>query len=244
MCAVLFDAPQAVLSLEIPRQLQLADVHVGENAPLLQSAQRWLDRGEGDVDSNSPFRIVHTWGRSGCGKTLLAQTLSQRAAAYLNASNTPADFAAAHSAAAVVVDDIDTYPDALAVAAFDVFNAVRLDPSKRWWSTSAVPPAQMTGVRADVSSRMAWGLVFEMRALNEADSVGVMQAQAASLGFELSADSAQYLLMRLERNLSRLAAHLASLNHYALALKKPVNPYLVQQWYAQVYVPQLQKSLL
>ena len=233
---------QAVLSLEIPNLPQLGDVQVGTNALLHQAAQAWIAK---DLEVASPFRIVLTWGSSGCGKSLLAQALANASGcALLYAGSTLADFEAAHTAMAVVVDDIDRYPDTLAVAAFDLFNHIRNTPSKRWWATASVPPAQMTALRADVSSRMAWGLVFEMLPLGDIDSLSVMQAQAARLGFELSADSAQYLLMRLERNLSRLAAHLASLNHYALALKKPVNPYLVQQWYAHVYVAQLQNSLL
>ena len=239
--------PQSVLSLEIPTQPTIASVHFGSNTALKQAAMAWLDFPNtvkpSDAIVPSPFRIVLIWGQAGCGKTLLAQALVNESneshesdASYLNRSSSVADFVAAHSAQAVVVDDIDTYNDTLATAAFDLFNHIRANPLKRWWATASVPPAQMLGLRADISSRMAWGLSLEILPLQDTDSVGVMQQQAARLGFDLGAESAQYLLLRLERNLSRLAAHLASLNHYALALKKPVTPYLVQQWYAQVYL--------
>jgi DnaA-homolog protein len=162
---------------------------------------------------------------------------------FLHPASPLCDFAAAMDApqlSAVVVDNIHALNHAQAVAAFNLYNHIRdaahgAAPPTRWWATSRVPPSHMTGVLPDLASRMAWGLVFELLPLADADSIAVLQAQAARLGFALSDEAAQYLLLRLERNLGVLAQHMDSLNRYALTLKKPVTAHLVQQWYATVY---------
>lgn len=232
---------QKVLALELPYVPSLNDVAIGHNAAVLNAAALWA----APVTGANTYTSVLTWGAQGTGKTLIAQALTQACdAAYLHPASTSHAFAHAHEARCVVVDDIDQFDDERATAAFDIFNRLRNLPEGRWWATSLQPPALMNQLRADLSSRMAWGLVFELLPLNDEDAGLVLQAQAQRLGFDLSHDTAHYLLLRLERNLSVLAQHLARLNHYALTLKKPVNNYLVQQWYTQVYLPNLQAELL
>jgi DnaA-homolog protein len=236
---------QAILTLDLPFKPLLADVRTGSNALTMFAAQAWCD--PETVELNA--RLVLCWGATGVGKTLLAQALCNSAAmtrtvCLLNPASTVADFEAAHSADAVVVDDVHALNAEQAKAAFNLYNHIRDTAHKRWWATSRVPPSHMSGVIPDLASRMAWGLVFELLPLADEDSIVVLQAQATRLGFVLSAETAQYLLLRLERNLGVLALHMGSLNHYALTLKKPVNNYLVQQWYATRYLPSLQNTLL
>jgi DnaA-homolog protein len=255
---------QAILSLDLPFKPLLADVREGSNGAALHAARRWCagvgaDAGSGAnalaaglsaATDSADTRFVLTWGAAGTGKTMLAQALCgemSRAASstvrFLHPASPLCDFAAAMDApqlSAVVVDNIHALNPAQAVAAFNLYNHIRdaahgAAPPTRWWATSRVPPSHMTGVLPDLASRMAWGLVFELLPLADADSIAVLQAQAARLGFALADEAAQYLLLRLERNLGVLAQHMDSLNRYALTLKKPVTAHLVQQWYATVY---------
>ncbi len=235
------NVPQRVLDLDLPYLPTLDDVHTGANAAALHAADAWLGSARQSQALDANQRCVLTWGGQGTGKTILAHALSRAASAtFLHPLSTTHDFSNAHTASCVVVDDIDAFDDARATAAFDIFNRLRNLPTGYWWATSSAPPARMTRLRADVSSRMGWGLVYELLPLNDDDSSAVLQSQAHRLGFDLNDETAQYLLLRLERNLSALEKHLASLNHYALSLKKPVNNHLVQQWYAHVYLPTLQ----
>ena len=233
---------QAILPLDLPFQPRLADVRTGSNALAIHAAQAWCAPATPDADT----RLVLCWGASGVGKTLLARALcnTHNAAYLLDPSKSVADFEAAMQADAVVIDDIHALNAEQAKAAFNLYNHIRDTPQKRWWATSRVPPSHMTGVIPDLASRMAWGLVLEMLPLADEDSITVLQAQAQRLGFALSTETAQYLLLRLERNLGALAQHMGSLNHYALTLKKPVNNHLVQQWYATRYLPSLQNTFL
>jgi DnaA-homolog protein len=244
---------QAILTLDLPFKPLLADVRTGSNALAMHAAQAWCDPATVELEA----RLVLCWGAAGVGKTLLAQALcnsaeTTRTVRLLNPTSTVADFEAAHNADAIVVDDVHALDAGQAEAAFNLYNHIRdTAPNnthgaahKRWWASSRVPPSHMTGVIPDLASRMAWGLVFELLPLADEDSIVVLQSQAARLGFELSAETAHYLLLRLERNLGALAQHMGSLNHYALTLKKPVNNYLVQQWYATRYLPSLQNTLL
>jgi DnaA family protein len=246
-CALQFKTMQSILTLDLPFKPLLADVRTGSNGGALHAANAWV----GELASDAPERFVLCWGSQGVGKTLLSHALTHSSPALrlspaLNLS--PADdvsaFEAALSADAVVLDDVHALNAEQAVAAFNLYNHIRATPHKRWWATSRVPPSHMTSVLPDLASRMAWGLVFELLPLSDTDSIHVLQAQAVRLGFELSSETAQYLLLRLERNLGALARHMGSLNHYALTLKKPVTNHLVQQWYATRYLPSLQRSMI
>ncbi len=232
---------QSILTLDLPFKPLLTDVCTGGNAAALHAARAWTT----SLSTDAPERFVLCWGAQGVGKTLLAHALANTAQAIrISSASTAAEFEVARSFDAVVLDDVHALNAEQAIAAFNLYNHIRDTPHKRWWATSRVPPSHMTGVLPDLASRMAWGLVFELLPLPDADSIAVLQAQAARLGFELNADTAHYLLLRLERNLGALAQHLGSLNHYALTLKKPVTSHLVQQWYANQYLPTLQTTLL
>lgn len=236
---------QSVLALNLPYLPTLSDVQIGANGAAIHAAKAWLEAALTHPPLEPNARCILSWGARGTGKSLIAKALSHAAnAAFLHPSSTEHDFSNAHAALCVVVDDIHAFDDARATAAFDVFNRLRESPHGYWWATSRVPPQLMVNLRADVSSRMAWGPVFELQPLDDAACAQVLQTQAQQLGFSLIEEAALYLLFRLERNLSDLAQHLASLNHYALSLKKPVSSHLIQQWYAQVYLPQLQTHLL
>jgi DnaA-homolog protein len=232
---------QSILSLDLPFKPVLTDVRSGNNGAALHAAQQWV----GQLPSDAPERLVLSWGAAGVGKSLLSQALYNSCAAeLLSPDAAPSAFEAAMSFDAVVVDDVHALSADQAIAAFNLYNHIRENPHKRWWATSRVPPSHMTNVLPDLASRMAWGLVFELLPLPDADSIAVLQAQATRLGFELSSETAQYLLLRLERNLGALAQHMGSLNRYALTLKKPVSNHLAQQWYATQYLPSLQSPLL
>ena len=232
---------QSILTLDLPFKPLLADVRTGSNGGALHAATAWV----GELGGDAPERFVLCWGAQGVGKTLLSYALTHSSTAIrLSPADDASAFEAAFSADAVVLDDVHALNAEQAVAAFNLYNHIRATPHKRWWATSRVPPSHMTSVLPDLASRMAWGLVFELLPLSDTDSIHVLQAQAARLGFELNSETAQYLLLRLERNLSALGQHLGSLNHYALTLKKPVTNHLVQQWYATRYVPSLQRSMI
>jgi DnaA-homolog protein len=230
---------QSILTLELPFKPVLADVRVGHNAPAMHAANAW----HSGAAVSSAERLVLCWGAAGTGKTWLCQALSSAHDCALLRPDSSADaFDDAFDAQAVVIDNVHALNAEQAIAAFNLYNHIRASPHKRWWATSRVPPNHMTGVLPDLASRLAWGLVFELLPLPDEDSVTVLQAQAARLGFDLSAETAQYLLVRLERNLGALAQHMSSLNRYALTLKKPISNHLVQQWYAALYLPALAKT--
>lgn len=261
MHATIHTSTQALLPLALPFKPLLHDVRAGLNTAALHAAQRWLTPPERlvcmDGSSQSALdtceRLVLCWGAQGVGKTLLSHALVNStpaagllpaglSAMYLSPASTLAEFESAAAHSAVVLDDVHALNPAQAVAAFNLYNHIRENSHQRWWATSRVPPSHMTSLLPDLASRMAWGLVFELLPLGDDDSVQVLQAQSLRLGFELSLEAAHYLLVRLERNLAVLVQHLASLNRYALTLKKPVTRHLVQQWHGTVYLPALHKN--
>jgi DnaA-homolog protein len=236
---------QAILSLEIPYQPQLCDIQIGSNAAAWHAVQQWAAAVQASHQGLLPSteRALLCWGGVGVGKSALALALENTTGALrLNETSAPRQFdAATHNRElhAVVIDNIDQLDEAQACAAFNLYNHSRATPHRFFWASSRVPPSHMTNLLPDLSSRLSWGLVYELFPLSDSDSIAVLQAQALRLGFVLGGDTAQYLLLRLERNLTVLVEHLSNLNQYALKLKKPVTSHLVQQWYTHVYIPAL-----
>jgi DnaA family protein len=89
------------------------------------------------------------------------------------------------------------------------------------------PPAQLA-LREDLRTRLAWGLVYQLKPLSDAEKVLHLRAQAARRGVPLSDEVIAYLLSRLPRDLSSLNAVLEALDRYSLATKRPVTLPLVR----------------
>ena len=65
-------------------------------------------------------------------------------------------------------------------------------------AAGAAAPTQLA-LRADVVSRLAWGLVYEVHALTDAEKAGALAERARARGFTLHADVSQYLLTHARR---------------------------------------------
>jgi DnaA family protein len=90
------------------------------------------------------------------------------------------------------------------------------------------PPAQLV-LREDLRTRLAWGLVYQLKPLSDADKALHLRAQAARRGLRLSDEVVGYLLTRLPRDLPSLNSVLDALDRYSLAAKRPVTLPLVRE---------------
>src|SRR5207237_5037929 len=99
----------------------------------------------------------------------------------------------------------------------------------RWVAAASVPPAQMT-LREDLRTRLALGLVFEVRALADSDKAHALAVYANERGFRLSTDVIDYLLAHARRDMGSLVATLAALDRRSLATRRGVTIPLVRDW--------------
>lgn len=153
--------------------------------------------------------IVYLWGEAGSGRTHLL-----RAAARANP-------------ALVIADDVETLDEAAQQRLFAAINAAR-EGEPPVLAAGGRPPAQLA-LREDLRTRLAWGLVYQLKPLSDAEKALHLRAQAARRGLRLSDEVVGYLLTRLPRDLPSLNSVLDALDRYSLAAKRPVTLPLVRE---------------
>ena len=83
-------------------------------------------------------------------------------------------------------------------------NAAR-EPARRCSPRATRPPAQLA-LREDLKSRLAWGLVYQVKPLSDAEKALTLHAEAARRGLQLSDEVVWYLLTHVRRDLPSLIA--------------------------------------
>jgi DnaA family protein len=89
-------------------------------------------------------------------------------------------------------------------------------------------PAQLA-LREDLRTRLAWGLVYQLKPLSDTEKAAHLRDQAARRGLRLSDEVLAYLLTRLPRDLASLNHVLEGLDRYSLATKRPLTVPLVRE---------------
>ena len=153
--------------------------------------------------------IVYLWGESGSGRTHLLH-----AAARANPQ-------------LVIADDVEALDSAAQQQLFAAINAAR-EGAAPVLAAGKVSPAGLA-LREDLRTRLAWGLVYQLRPLSDADKAEHLRAAATRRGLRLSDEVVGYLLTRLPRDLPSLNGVLDALDRYSLAAKRPVTVPLVRE---------------
>jgi DnaA family protein len=199
---------QLPLEISPPAAPSLDNFVAGANAEAL-AAVRALAAGE------RPEVVVYLWGERGSGRTHLL-----RAATRANPG-------------LVAADDVETLDPTAQQALFNAINAAR-EGQPVVLATGSAPPAGLA-LRDDLRSRLAWGLVYQLRAPSDDDKAAYLRAEAARRGLRLPEEVLAYLLSHVPRDLASLNAVLDSLDRYSLASQRPLTLPLVRE--------ALQKSL-
>jgi DnaA-homolog protein len=203
---------QLLLELAPPPAPTLENFFPGRNRAALEALRGALTGGE---------KFVFLWGPSGSGKTHLLRAFSdgaQRASAYVPAENP--DWNRAGGARAVAVDDAAQLDEAGQIALFDLCNRLRTDG----WALAAsgeAPPARL-GLRPDLRSRLASGIVLQLHALNDAEKTEALRAHAVGRGMAIDGELIAYLLAHFERDMGTQIAVLEALDRHSLERKRPV----------------------
>ncbi len=220
---------QIALDIGLASAPAFSNFFAGPNSAALSHLQLW---------SGSPLRSpvpTYLWGEPGCGKTHLLKAavsaLQQQGAriGWLDAAVLePPEFNQAWSA--VVLDDCHLYTAVQQHAAFNWFvNAVSsADGQPRGvLAAGSVPPADLQ-LRDDLRSRLGWGHVYQLHALNEAESRAVLRQQADARGVFLSDEVINFVLSRFTRDLSSLVQLLDQLDGYALQTQRAITVPLIK----------------
>lgn len=104
-------------------------------------------------------------------------------------------------------------------ALFDLINRIRASDCRLLLSATQAP--EKLAVRLpDLGSRLVWGPVIQLHALNDADKRKALQTRARLSGLELPENVADYLLRHYPRDLFGLFERLEKLDTAAMALQR------------------------
>lgn len=214
---------QLALELASPPAPTLANFVTGGNAEAVAALRALAAGAAGE-------RFIYLWGAPGSGRShLLRAVLKSLADAGRRVRLYGADEMplADDSAEVVGVDDVERLDGQAQINLFNIFNNLK-ESSGVLVVTGDCPPARLT-LRADLLTRLAWGLVYEVHTLSEDDRRAAVLDYAAARGFTLPSEVTDYLLTRVPRDLSSLRALVDTLDRVSLEQKRAVTVPLVRE---------------
>lgn len=235
---------QIALDIGLRTPPTLDNYFPGPNAAALAHLQQWLparhqgapsEIGRPQGTPSDVWRLdtapTYVWGPEGSGKTHLLQAAVAGLRAqgysvgYLDAeTQEPAAFD--ESWAAVVMDDVHLYGDALQHTAFSWF--VQAHTLQRpVLAAGRLAPVDLA-LREDLRTRLGWGHVLGLQLLDEAQSRAVLRQAADARGLELSDEVMDFTLRRFSRDLGSLMQLLDGLDRYALQTQRALTIPLVK----------------
>ena len=197
---------QLLLQLAPPPAPTLDNFVPGRNGAPLQ-ALRDIASGTGTE------RFVYLWGEPGSGRTHLLRGLAQAAAG-------------AAEGRVITVDDVQNLAADEQIELFDRYNRVRTTGGALVASGDAAP-AQLA-LRADLRSRLAWGLAFQLHPLSDAEKAAALRAHARGRALALGEDVIAYLLQHARRDMASLIGILDALDRCSLEQKRAITLPLVR----------------
>ena len=217
---------QLALDFASPPRPTLDNFVAGRNGELLGNLRQLAAR-------QARERFLTIWGRPGSGrshllKAVVAELQRAGAAAVYIACRSDARFGEGlERMDCVAIDDVERLDDEGQISAFDLYNALR-ENNGALVASAAAPPVQLT-LRADLVTRLAWGLVYQVHELTDESKARALADHAASRGFRLPREVCDYLLTRSQRDLPSLLATLEALDRYSLETRRPVTVPLARE---------------
>ncbi|MBY0577720.1 MAG: DnaA regulatory inactivator Hda [Burkholderiales bacterium] len=210
-----FGAQQLLLDLSSGNPT-LANFVAGGNAEVLQMLKDLLAR---RLDEG----MIYLWGEAGCGKShLLLACMEEARKSGIESIHVScragvrfdldADF--------VAVDDVENLDDEGQIGLFHLYNRLR-ERGGMLLASGNVPPAG-AALRADLSTRLGWGLVYQVHALCDEEKRDAIKAHARARGFEISVEVVDYLMHHIRRDLATLVKMLDALDEYSRREKRPI----------------------
>ena len=121
----------------------------------------------------------------------------------------------------VCVDDIDGVSGSRLweEALFDLYNRLR-DANCPMVIAGRYAPTRLGIKLADLSSRLSWGLVYQLHDLDDVDKLAALRLRAKARGFDLPISTGKYLLRHMPRDMASLFEVLDHLDQASLSSKR------------------------
>ena len=214
---------QLPLGLELHSPTRLEDYVAGGNHQVLLLLARQL------TPEGEPQLYISGPPASGRTHLLLGQCHAARrrgwSPAYLPGAQrhelSPAMLEGLEQYPLIVVDDVDRLAGDAAWerALFGLFNRAR-DRGCRLLFSAGAAPAQAGFQLPDLRSRLAWGITYRLRPLDDAHRQQLLVQLAARRGLDMPGEVARYLLERHSRDIPELLRLLERLDRDSLAAQR------------------------
>lgn len=223
---------QLPLGISLREEARFENFISGDNG-LVCDALKASASGQGE-------QILYLWGSAGQGCSHLLQSSCHHAdalgrqAAYLPLSEfigyDPSLFEGLEQMDLVCLDDLQVIAGkpVWEEAVFHLFNRLR-DAGVALVTAATHPPSGLQLQLPDLTSRLHWGMVFQVQPLHEEAKVETLKARASSRGFELSDEVLRYIMHRGKRDLSDLLKVLDQLDHASLSAHRRITVPFVKQ---------------
>jgi DnaA family protein len=178
----------------------------------------------------SDERFIYIWGTAGSGCSHLlraaldAARCNGRRTAWFDAEAAAFDAADDMFCAA---DDVHSLGGAAQIAMFNLYNRIQ-GGSGALVAGGNVPPAQLA-LRADLMTRLASGLVYQVHGLTDDEKSAALRRHAEARGFRLAQEVADYVLRHARRDMPSLLALLDALDRYSLETKRAITVPLLRE---------------
>lgn len=214
---------QLTLGVSLKDEATFANYYAGANGLLLQELKK--------TASGAGERVIYFCGVGGEGCTHLLQACCHEAhhhklsAVYLPLAGlmdyTPAVFDGLESRQLICIDDLHLIAGkpAWEEGFFHVYNRIH-DAGGRLLVTANVMPKLLGVVLPDVVSRLAWGMVFQLQPLTDAEKLQVMVMRAERRGMMLSEEVGKFILHHCPRHMATLFAAFEALDKASLAAQR------------------------
>ena len=214
---------QLPLALTLPDSARFGNFVAGPNAELVRAVYA--------MASTAGDSSLYLWGGPGLGKTHLLQAACREsgdhglASAYLSLRQSRGPglviLQGFEQLDLLCVDDWEAVAGepSWEKALFDLFNRMH-DRGGRLVMAGSSPPDGLGLRLPDLVSRLGWGLVYAVRALDDAGRLRVLQLRAHGRGFELPDETGAYLLRRYPRDLPALCDLLDRLDQASLVAQR------------------------
>jgi len=184
---------QLLLDIKPAASPSIANFMVGRNAEAIASLKK-------TINGDKTAHFIYLWGEKGSGKSHL--------------------LSACKSIGMRVADDVHLLDHEAQIALFNTYNQLK-EAGETLITAGLHAPTQM-GLRDDLATRLAWGLVYQLHPLSDQEKAEALQAHARERGMKLPTEVTDYCLRYLRRDLPTLMAVLDALDEWSLTEKKPV----------------------
>ena len=229
MSALFSGRAQLALNLRLRDASSFENYLVARNREAVERLQRAV-QGLGSAPQ-APASWLYLWGEPGTGKTHLLEAACRAAQErgqsplYVPLAE-KADFTTAllediEQVPLVCVDDVDAIAgDATWEAAlFALYERLRAHGGMLVLAARSSPAAIGLGL-ADLATRLAAGLVYQLQPLTDAEKIAALRLRAQRRGLEMTEEVANYLLTRFPRDTPSLFALLDKLDTATLAAQR------------------------